>query len=134
MWAAIYNENCVKINFRGNAEQSLQLAAADTCYEERVLFRLLSGMHASINIHISLAYFPPRRGVRDAWESNVGRFMAQVRDPRDPCMVISLYGGMVVWWYVVLYQLVLYWYIFSKGPRSPIRCETFTLEQRKYSY
>ena len=99
MWAAIYNENCVKINFRGNAEQSLQLAAADTCYEERVLFRLLSGMHASINIHISLAYFPPRRGVRDAWESNVGRFMAQVRDPRDPCMVISLYGGIPVWWY-----------------------------------
>ena len=94
VWAAIYNENCVKVNFRGNAEQFLQLAAADTCYEERVLYRLLSGMHASINIHISLAYFPPRRGVRVAWESNVKRFMTQVRDPRGPCVC-------VVWWYIV---------------------------------
>lgn len=47
------------------------------CYEERVLYRMLSGMHASINIHIALAYKPPKRGVRDTWESNPRRFVEQ---------------------------------------------------------
>eukprot|EP00960_Hanusia_phi_P056176 763179-Hanusia_phi.AAC.2 len=51
VWDAIYNENCFE-----------QLGTLDEmCYEERVLYRLLSGMHASINIHISLSYFPPSK-------------------------------------------------------------------------
>ena len=52
----------------------------DMCYEERVLYRLLSGMHASTNIHISLQYFPPSKAAgRDNWEANPERFMQQVR-------------------------------------------------------
>jgi hypothetical protein len=34
-------------------------------------------MHASINIHIALNYKPPKRGVRDTWESNPRRFVEQ---------------------------------------------------------
>ena len=37
VWSAIYQENCLR------AATSVD----DMCYEERVLYRLLSGMHAS---------------------------------------------------------------------------------------
>jgi len=42
VWQSIYEENCF---IRSGS-------AKDMCYEERVLYRLLSGMHTSINIHI----------------------------------------------------------------------------------
>ena len=41
------------------------------------MYRLLSGMHAAINIHISEMYFPPKKGKRDAWAPNPERFMEQ---------------------------------------------------------
>jgi hypothetical protein len=47
------------------------------CYEERVLYRLFSGLHTSTNIHINWMYYPPRKGVRDAWAPNPARFMKQ---------------------------------------------------------
>jgi len=34
-------------------------------------------MHASINIHISQTYYPPKKGKRDTWEPNPERFMEQ---------------------------------------------------------
>ena len=50
----------------------------EQCYEERVLYRLLSGMHASINVHISNSYFAPskKRGNKD-YLRNAKRFMDQ---------------------------------------------------------
>ena len=61
VWTAIYREN----SFGGNG------------LEEAVLFRLVSGMHASINIHISEAYHPPAKGKRSEWAPNVERFVRQ---------------------------------------------------------
>ena len=49
VWKAIYEENCLK---GAKKEDGL-------CYEERVLYRLLSGMHASVNIHVALHANPP---------------------------------------------------------------------------
>ena len=43
------------------------------CYEERVLYRMLSGMHSSINIHIALNWYPPRKGKRDHFAPNPAR-------------------------------------------------------------
>ena len=65
VWNAIYYENC--FDKLGKLD--------DMCYEERVLYRLLSGMHASVNIHISLNYYPPSKGKRETWEPNPERFM-----------------------------------------------------------
>eukprot|EP01062_Namystynia_karyoxenos_P070728 TRINITY_DN6609_c0_g1_i1.p1 TRINITY_DN6609_c0_g1~~TRINITY_DN6609_c0_g1_i1.p1 ORF type:complete len:1174 (+),score=354.62 TRINITY_DN6609_c0_g1_i1:114-3635(+) len=65
IWEAIYHENCF----------ARAGAAANLCFEERVLWRLLSGMHTSIDMHITLSYFPPRKGKRDRWEPNPRRFM-----------------------------------------------------------
>lgn len=60
LWQAIYEENC--FIRAGGSPLNLRLiyigTLRDLCYEERVLYRLLSGMHTSINIHISLNYFP----------------------------------------------------------------------------
>lgn len=68
VWNAIYEENCFE-----------KLGSLDEmCYEERVLYRLLSGMHASTNIHISLEYFPPSKSAgRENWQPNPERFMTQ---------------------------------------------------------
>lgn len=66
VWRAIYEENCLKS----------ALSVDDMCYEERVLYRLLSGMHASINIHIALHSKPPKRALGETeWGSDVKKFM-----------------------------------------------------------
>ena len=66
VWRAIYEENCLKS----------ALSVDDMCYEERVLYRLLSGMHASINIHIALHSKPPKRASGETeWGSDIKKFM-----------------------------------------------------------
>ena len=64
IWEAIYRENCFS-----RVDEVNQM-----CYEERVLFRMLSGMHSSINIHIALNWHPPRKGKRDSFAPNTARF------------------------------------------------------------
>ena len=65
VWKAIYSENC----FSRFGE------LRDMCYEERVLYKLLSGMHASVNIHIAQKFFPPsKRMGRTKWMPNPALF------------------------------------------------------------
>lgn len=45
VWRAIYNENC----FKGKIE--------DMCLEQRVFYRLISGLHTSITMHIAYNYY-----------------------------------------------------------------------------
>eukprot|EP00939_MAST-03C_sp_MAST-3C-sp1_P005508 g5508.t1 len=71
VWSAMYDENCFS-RLGGGVQKTDRL-----CYEERVMYRLLSGMHTATNVHINMKYFPPRRGVRTEWEPNPGRFMEQ---------------------------------------------------------
>jgi flavocytochrome c len=64
IWNAIYQENC--------------LANEDLCYEERVLYRLLSGLHTSTTLSIAKHYYPPsKRKNRTSWEPNPGLFMTK---------------------------------------------------------
>jgi hypothetical protein len=69
VWQAMYTENCFSRIGVSNEEL--------LCYEERVMYRLLSGMHSATNVLINLEYYPPRRGVRKTWEPNPERFAAQ---------------------------------------------------------
>ena len=59
IWTAIHDENCILDNSK------------EQCFEERVLRKLLSGMHASISLHIAESWFPPskKRGRVD-WTAN----------------------------------------------------------------
>lgn len=66
IWNAIYEENC--INFDGND--------LEMCFEERVLYRLLSGLHTSTTLSIAKNYYPPsKRKGRETWEPNPQYFM-----------------------------------------------------------
>jgi len=69
VWEAIYNENCLQRT--GGSE-------ANICLEERVLYRLLSGMHAATNTHVARFYHPPsKRKNRTDWEPNLDYFKRQ---------------------------------------------------------
>jgi len=70
LWQAIYEENCIK---RAGSVENM-------CYEERVLYRLLSGMHAAINIQICYNYYPPEPGTRDDWSPNPEKFVQLFKD------------------------------------------------------
>lgn len=75
IWEAIYRENC----FTFSAKCSSGICAPDTCKEERVLYRLLSGLHASINMHIALAYLMPNK----QWAINLSIYRTRVRPFRE---------------------------------------------------
>jgi len=69
VWQAIYNENCLQRT--GGHDNNM-------CYEERVLYRLLSGMHAATNTHIARYYYAPsKRKNRSEWEPNLEYFSRQ---------------------------------------------------------
>ena len=84
IWNEMYSENCFTMPKRGN----------DMCYEERVLYRILSGMHASVNIHIAMNYYPPMKGKRDAYEANPAHFFRQYGD--KPELLKNLHFAFVV--------------------------------------
>lgn len=52
IWNSIYNENC----FGDTETVSPYGPEIESCLEKRVFYRLISGLHASINIHLSAQY------------------------------------------------------------------------------
>lgn len=66
VWTTIYNENCFSSLFTTpdafispfTASPLMQpsLDQADLCLEKRVFYRLISGLHTSISLHICDAY------------------------------------------------------------------------------
>lgn len=64
IWSAIYNENCFflpdsKVYY--NLKQK-RLNANKMCLEGRTFYRLISGLHSSISIHLCAQYFFPTIG------------------------------------------------------------------------
>ena len=58
VWSAIYSENCFSgAAIRGHSlsERGPEASTDALCYEERVLYRLLSGMHSATNTHIAMS-------------------------------------------------------------------------------
>ncbi|KAL3937146.1 MAG: hypothetical protein SGBAC_007684 [Bacillariaceae sp.] len=67
IWKSIYEENC--------------MTTQDSCLEERVLYRLLSGLHTSTTISIAKNFYPPsKRKNRTDWESNPQYFMEKFQN------------------------------------------------------
>eukprot|EP00815_Leptocylindrus_aporus_P000308 CAMPEP_0116059224 /NCGR_PEP_ID=MMETSP0322-20121206/5666_1 /TAXON_ID=163516 /ORGANISM="Leptocylindrus danicus var. apora, Strain B651" /LENGTH=953 /DNA_ID=CAMNT_0003543559 /DNA_START=437 /DNA_END=3298 /DNA_ORIENTATION=+ len=68
IWNAIYEENCLEID--NNDDNS------EMCFEEKVLYRLLSGLHTSTTVSIAKNYFPPsKKKGRVDWQPNPQYFM-----------------------------------------------------------
>jgi flavocytochrome c len=75
IWRAIYDENCIV----GSNGRDNDVIVEEMCYEERVLYRLLSGLHSSTTISIAKHYYPPsKKKNRTSWEANPTYFMEHV--------------------------------------------------------
>ncbi|KAF9265902.1 endoplasmic oxidoreductin [Marasmius fiardii PR-910] len=73
IWRSIYQENCF-------APSSLQsplnpMNEVQTCLEERVYYKVISGLHASISTHICLDYLNHTTG---EWTPNVNCYVSRV--------------------------------------------------------
>ena len=75
IWRAIYDENCIASDGGGGEGTG---GGQGRCLEERVLYRLLSGLHTSTTLSIAVNYYPPseKKG-RVSWEPNPQFFMAK---------------------------------------------------------
>lgn len=83
IWNAIYEENCLTVSMDGNEftvnNRMGQSELIDTCFEERVLYRLLSGLHTSTTLSIAKNYYPPsKKKGRKNWEANTQFFMEKL--------------------------------------------------------
>lgn len=84
IWETIYKENCFiskDMKQKTSSFSSLvdSLALRDACLEERVFYRLVSGLHASINIHLCSEYLLPEKNLNFAtpngvWGPNLDEF------------------------------------------------------------
>jgi hypothetical protein len=75
IWKAIYEENCLALDGSSSAPM---------CYEERVLYRLLSGLHTSTTLSIAKNYYPPsKKKGRVNWEANPQYFIDKFADNPD---------------------------------------------------
>jgi len=67
VWASIYSENCFGVPSH-NKE-------AESCTEKRVFFKLISGLHTSINTHVCYDWLDTKTGV---WSPNLDCFIWKV--------------------------------------------------------
>ncbi|XP_014676525.1 PREDICTED: ERO1-like protein beta [Priapulus caudatus] len=61
IWRTIYEENCFKPK-PGYGDYITSRTVGDLCLEKRAFFRAVSGLHASINIHLCADYLFPGLG------------------------------------------------------------------------
>lgn len=81
IWSAIYNENCFFLP-DSKAYYDLRqkrLNANKMCLEGRTFYRLISGLHSSISIHLCAQYFFPTlgggySGMDGRWGPNIDEF------------------------------------------------------------
>ncbi|XP_022083097.1 ERO1-like protein beta isoform X2 [Acanthaster planci] len=106
IWNSIYNENCFKPNEPANSEgyqtlltdKSVRVSKylKEMCLEKRVFYRLISGLHSSINVHLCAKYLLSGGifGV-ETWGPNVDefkqRFDPQTTDGEGPVRLKNLY-------------------------------------------
>ncbi|KAL0275521.1 UNVERIFIED_CONTAM: hypothetical protein PYX00_003345 [Menopon gallinae] len=77
VWHSIYKENCFRVeNSYGAYIQSSKLDGM--CLEKRAFYRVISGLHASINIHLCANYLLSEKNTfgspKGVWGPNVGEF------------------------------------------------------------
>lgn len=71
VWQAVYDENCFTFSDKCRSG----ICDLDTCKEERVLYRLISGLHASITMHIARRYLHSNH----VWGPNIQIYKDRLR-------------------------------------------------------
>uniref|UniRef100_A0A8C5AVA9 ERO1-like protein alpha n=1 Tax=Gadus morhua TaxID=8049 RepID=A0A8C5AVA9_GADMO len=69
IWNSIYEENCFK-----QTCFSCFSSCPGQCVEKRAFYRLISGLHSSINIHLSARYLMDDNWFQKKWSHNVSEF------------------------------------------------------------
>ncbi|XP_032221711.1 ERO1-like protein beta isoform X2 [Nematostella vectensis] len=80
IWNSIYQENCFKpkIPYSKGYNYLLSKNIGDLCLEKRVFYRAISGLHASINIHLSARYlFSETAFQKPKWGMNLKEFRSR---------------------------------------------------------
>ncbi|KAG9336713.1 hypothetical protein JZ751_003061 [Albula glossodonta] len=93
IWNSIYEENCFKPY---TVKRPLNpLSAYSLCVEKRAFFRLVSGLHASINVHLSARYLLDDNWFEKKWGHNITefqqRFDADLTKGEGPKRLRNLY-------------------------------------------
>lgn len=71
IWQAIYQESC------------FQDGSNDTCRERRVFYRLISGFHTSITVHVTTSFLHNERGGVENWGPHLEMFKWRVANFPD---------------------------------------------------
>ncbi|XP_074480432.1 ERO1-like protein alpha [Sebastes fasciatus] len=108
IWNSIYEENCFKPysikrplipnsfhSSSGNEAKTFYSWLEGQCVEKRAFYRLISGLHASINIHLSARYLLDDSWFQKKWGHNVSefrqRFDSEQTDGEGPKRLRNLY-------------------------------------------
>ncbi|XP_016105620.1 ERO1-like protein alpha [Sinocyclocheilus grahami] len=106
IWNSIYEENCFKpysvkrplnplASNSGDDGQGFYCWLEGLCVEKRAFFRLISGLHASINIHLSARYLLDENWFEMKWSHNVSefqlRFDKELTEGEGPKRLRNLY-------------------------------------------
>uniref|UniRef100_UPI00398F091F ERO1-like protein alpha n=1 Tax=Pristiophorus japonicus TaxID=55135 RepID=UPI00398F091F len=106
IWNSIYEENCFKPNSirrpfnplrpgRGEEDGTFYSWLQGLCLEKRSFYRTISGLHTSINIHLSARYLLRDTWFERKWGHNITefkqRFDAQVTQGEGPQRLRNLY-------------------------------------------
>lgn len=70
VWNAVYEENCLM----WSQKCASGICDRQTCREERLLYKIISGLHASISMHIAKRYL--KNGV---WGTNMGIYKTRLK-------------------------------------------------------
>lgn len=85
IWSSIYEENCFKpytvkrplnslASYSGNEGKTFYHWLEGQCVEKRAFYRLVSGLHTSINIHLSARYLLDDNWFQRKWGHNISEF------------------------------------------------------------
>lgn len=99
IWDSIYLENCFRPEKAKSFDVYIQNGKLnDMCLEERVFYRAISGLHASINIHLTSIYLLSENSLTDPngeWGPNVAefqrRFSSETTNGEGPNWLRNLY-------------------------------------------
>nr|XP_020495816.1 ERO1-like protein alpha [Labrus bergylta] len=108
IWNSIYEENCFKpftikrplisnsfYSSPGSEAKTFHRWLEGQCVEKRAFYRLISGLHASINIHLSARYLLDDSWFQKTWGHNVsefrGRFDSELTAGEGPKRLRNLY-------------------------------------------
>ncbi|XP_056134955.1 ERO1-like protein alpha [Lampris incognitus] len=108
IWNSIYEENCFKphimkrplnpVTFysgKGSEVKTFNSWLEGQCVEKRTFFRLISGLHSSINIHMSARYLLGENWFQREWGHNVSafqqRFDSELTSGEGPKRLRNLY-------------------------------------------